>query len=257
RGRAEEEAARFLPGQPFRLRHALMSLSAGELAVAAVVGLVPPDARRLGEHRVTARAHPRVVGPPPVAVDDDLVADPHVLYVAAGGPDDAGAVAAAGVEVLGLPRLLALADHVEWRAQRRPDVVVVDPRRHHVDQRLVGAEGRRWDDLAPPRLARRTEAVLAHDVRVHALRHFAEGRSLAEIVQVSHVASGVCHVRRRTWQTPEATWLTCTISASDRPSAKCRSACTRTSCARTASVRRARRGGARSSQRRPSAPTRR
>src|SRR5207247_1806675 len=126
RGRAEEEAARFLPGQPFRLRHALMSLSAGELAVAAVVGLVPPDARRLGEHRVTARAHPRVVGPPPAAVDDDLVADPHVLYVAAGGPDDAGAVAAAGVAVLGLPRLLALADHVEWRAQR-PTVGEVHP----------------------------------------------------------------------------------------------------------------------------------
>src|SRR2546427_8635317 len=35
----------------------------------------------------------------------------------------AGAVAAAGVEVLGLARLLALADHVERRAQRRPDVV--------------------------------------------------------------------------------------------------------------------------------------
>src|SRR5213079_3659197 len=139
---------------------------------------------RLGEHRVTARAHPRVVGPPPAAVDDDLVADPHVLYVAAGGPDDAGAVAAAGVEVLGLPRLLALADHVEWRAQRRPDVVVVDPRRHHVDQRLVGAEGRRWDDLAPPRLARRTKSVLSQEVGVHAIRHFDVGRWTAGIVRV-------------------------------------------------------------------------
>jgi len=197
RGSAEEEAARRLPGQALRLRNTLMGLAAGKLAVAAIVGLIAPDARRFGEHRVPARAHPRVVGSPPAAVDDDLVADPRVLDVAADGPDDAGAVAAAGVEVLGLARLLALADHVERRAQRRPDVVVVDPRRHHVDQHFVGAEGRRRDDLAPPRLARRAETVLPHDVRVHARRHVADGRSLAEIVQVSHVAPPVRRSPRR------------------------------------------------------------
>src|SRR2546422_8475192 len=58
-------------------------------------------------------------------------------------------------------------------------------RSHHVDQHLVGAEGRRRDNLALPRLARRAEAVLPHDVRVHARRHVADGRSLAEIVQRS------------------------------------------------------------------------
>src|SRR2546426_11362527 len=61
--------------------------------------------------------------------------------------------------------------------------------------------------------------------------------------------------RRGDRRTGGATWLTCTISASDRPSATCRRACTRTSCGRTVSARRARRGGARSSRRRPSAPT--
>src|SRR5439155_1442208 len=57
RGSAEEEAARRLPGQPLRLRNTLMGLAAGKLAVAAIVGLIAPDARRFGEHRVPARAH--------------------------------------------------------------------------------------------------------------------------------------------------------------------------------------------------------
>src|SRR5437773_626044 len=168
-----------------------MGLAAGELAVAAIVGLIAPDARALGEHRVLARAHPWVVGSPPAAVDDHRVADRDVRHVTTDGPDDARAVAAAGVEILGLARPLTLADHVERRAERGPDVVVVDPRRHHVDQHLVGADRRRRDGLAPPGIARRAEPALPHDVRVHALRHLAHPRSLAEIVQVCHVASGV------------------------------------------------------------------
>src|SRR3989449_11779551 len=111
---------------------------------------VPPDASALREHRVLARAPPWIVGPPPAAVDDHLVADLDVLHVAADGPDDARAIAPASVELFGLTRLLALADHIERRAQRGPDVVVVDPRGHHVDQHLVGADRRRRDDLAPP-----------------------------------------------------------------------------------------------------------
>src|SRR3989441_12076269 len=105
-----------------------MGLAAGELAVAAVVGLIPPDASALREHRVLARAHPWIVGPPPAAVDDHLVADLDVLHLAAHSPDAARAVAPAGVEILGVARLLALADHIERRAQRRRDGVPVDPR---------------------------------------------------------------------------------------------------------------------------------
>src|SRR5262249_5119543 len=100
--RAEQVAARFFPGEPLRLGHALVSLAARELAEAPVVGLVTPDARALGEHRVLARAHPRVVGAPPAAVHDHLIADLDVLHVLPECPHDAGAVAAAGVEVLGL-----------------------------------------------------------------------------------------------------------------------------------------------------------
>src|SRR4029077_13318639 len=51
-GGTEQEAAGRLPGELLRLGDALVPLGAGELAVAAVVGLVAPDPRRLGEHRV-------------------------------------------------------------------------------------------------------------------------------------------------------------------------------------------------------------
>src|SRR5205814_5633461 len=114
RGRAaEEEAAGLFPAEPRGLRHALMRLRARELAVAAVVRLVAPDARRLREHRVLAALHPRIVGLPPAGVDDHFVPDLDVLHVLADGPHDPRAVAAAGVEVFGLARLHPFADDVE------------------------------------------------------------------------------------------------------------------------------------------------
>src|SRR2546428_5562704 len=183
---AEQKAARFLPGQALRLCNALMGLAAGELAEASVVGLVAPDARALGEHRVLARAHPGVVGAPPATVHDHFITDPDAFHVPPDGPDDSRAVAAAGVKVLGLARPLALGDHVERRPQGRPDVVVVDARGPDVDQHLVRTERRRRDDLVPPGIARLTEAVLSNEVRVHPRRDLAEWRSLSELAKVGH-----------------------------------------------------------------------
>src|SRR5712691_10013926 len=136
-----------------------MRLGAGELAVAAVVGLVAPDPRALGEHGVFAGEDPGVIGPPPAAVYDDLVADLDVLYVLAGGPHDTRAVAAARVEILGLPQLLALGNDVEGLAEGGPDIVVVDAGGHHVDQHLVGPDARRGNDLPFPRISRLPKAV--------------------------------------------------------------------------------------------------
>src|SRR5712691_3534551 len=163
-----------------------MRLGAGELAVAAVVGLVPPDPRALGEHGVLAGEHPGVIGPPPAAVNDDLVADLDVLDVFAGGPHDARAIAAAGVEVFGLAQLLALGDDVEGLAESGPDIVVVDAGGHHVDQHLVGPDGRRGNGLSLPRIPRLTETVLPDEIRVHPRRHFAERRLLADVVEICH-----------------------------------------------------------------------
>ena len=185
-GGAEQEAARRLPRETLRLGDALVRLGAGELAVAAVVRLVAPDAGGLGEHRILAGQHPRVVGSPPPAVHDDLVADLDVLDVLADCPHDAGAVAAAGVEVLRLAQLQALRDDVERLAQRGPHVVVVDARGHHVDQHLVGADGRRRQHLALPRVARLAEAVLPDRERVHPLRDVSERRLVTQVVEICH-----------------------------------------------------------------------
>src|ERR1700730_7838790 len=163
-----------------------MRLGAGELAVAAVVGLVTPDPRALGEHGVLAGEHPGVIGPPPPAVNDDLVADLDVLHVLARGPHDTRAVAAARVEVLGLAQPLALGDDVEGLAESGPDIVVVDAGGHHVDQHLVGPDSRRGNDLPLPRIPRLTETVLPDEVRVHPRRHFAERRLLADVVEICH-----------------------------------------------------------------------
>src|SRR6266566_4314986 len=188
---AEQEAPGFFPGEAPGLGNALMGLAARELAEASVVGLVAPDACALGEHRVLARPDPWIVGAPPSAVHDDLVADLDVLHVASDGPDDSRAVAAPGVEVLRLARALALADHVERGAERGPDVVVVDARGHHVDQHLVRAGRRGGDDLATPGVAGLAEAVLADEIRVHPLGDFAERRPLTELAEVDHALNSL------------------------------------------------------------------
>src|SRR5262249_39147265 len=74
----------------------------------------------------------------------------------------------ARVEVLGLAQVLPLGDHVEGLAEGGPDVVVVDPGSHHVDEHLLGPDGGCRDDLALPGLAGLPEAVLPDEIGVHA-----------------------------------------------------------------------------------------
>ena len=70
-------------------------------------------------------------------MDDDLVAGLPVGDAGADLPDDAGRVGAADVvAVLGV---VAVAEDRDRLAERRPDVVEVDPRGHHADDHLEGA----------------------------------------------------------------------------------------------------------------------
>src|SRR5207247_5279291 len=97
---AEEKAPGLFPGEAPGLRHALVGLRSRELTERSVVRLVAPDARGLGQHRILARFHPRVVRPPPAAVDDDLVADLDVAPVLGHPPPHALPVTSLGLRVL-------------------------------------------------------------------------------------------------------------------------------------------------------------
>ena len=106
RGGADQHVrGRCRPGQAGRLGQQLMRLHERVLREAAPVGLVAPDPRARRDDRVAAGGDPRVGGIPHAAVRDDLVADADVVDALADRPDDAGGVAAADVEVLGLARL--------------------------------------------------------------------------------------------------------------------------------------------------------
>jgi len=102
-----------------------------------------------------------------VSPEDHLVSDRDVPDILAHRPHDAGAVAAARVEVLRLALPLTLGDDVERGAERCPDIVVVDARRHHVDEHLVRADARRGDHLTLPRVTGLAEAALTDDVGMH------------------------------------------------------------------------------------------
>ncbi len=188
-GGGDDEAAGVLPGQGGGLGVALVLVDQGVLRERAVVGLVAPGLEGLGPQRVGAQAD--VLGGlvPLGARHDDLVADLHVLDALADGPDDAGAVGAADVEVLGgAEHLLPHPDHVDRRAERRPHVVVVDAGGHDVHQHLAAARPGRVDDLGAKGLLRLSEAVLPNDRRIHPFRDFTERRNLSDFIQrLGHV----------------------------------------------------------------------
>ena len=80
--------------------------------------------------------------------------------------------------------LVHVADRRDRRAERGPDAVVVDAGRHHEDQHVVAVElpGRHHLDLhGRVGLA---VALLADGPGVHVLRHMAERRDLADLVEV-------------------------------------------------------------------------
>jgi hypothetical protein len=132
-------------------------------------------------------------------VHDDFVADLDVRDVLAHGIHDAGGVTAADVEgrliaavVAAGMRLVAGADDVDGDAQAGPHVVVVDARGHDVDEHLVVGDRRHVDDLLLERLLRRAEPLGADQPGVHLLGDLAQGRLLADLVDVlGHGASSL------------------------------------------------------------------
>src|SRR5919202_5137565 len=176
-GQRQRVAGRFLPGQVLRPRHELAGLDARELREGTVRRLVAPDALRGREHRVAAIAL-LVVAVVLVAVDHDLVADLPARDLRAHGPDDAGRVRARHV--------IGLLVHVVGRdrlAEPGPDAVVVDPGGHDEDQDLVGIDLPGRQHLHLHGLVGRPVALLADGPGVHALRHMAERRALARLVE--------------------------------------------------------------------------
>ena len=133
-GQRQRVGGALLPGQVLRPLHQLAVLHPAELGERAVGRLVAPDALRGREHRIAAVAF-LVVAVVLVAVDDDLVADLPALDLGPDRPDDARGVRAGDV--------VGILVHVERRdrfAERRPDAVVVDARRHHEDEHVVAVE---------------------------------------------------------------------------------------------------------------------
>ena len=177
-GERQRVAGRLFPGEMLRLRHQLARLHAAELRERAVRRLVAPDALRGREQRIAAIAF-LVVAVVLIAMDDDFVADLPALHLGADRPDDAGRIRARDV--------IRVLVHVERRdrlAEAGPDAVVIDARRHHEHEHFVVGDrpGRHHLDLH--RGFRRPVALLADRPGVHFLRHMAERRDFADVVEV-------------------------------------------------------------------------
>ena len=215
--RAQHIARRFLPGEVLGFREALVRLRPRELAVAAVVRLIAPDAGARRQHLVFAGKNPRVVRLPPAAVNHDLVTERDVRYLVADRPDNTSSVAAARVEIFGLALLLPVGDHVDRVAKRRPDVVVVDPRGHDVNEHVLGSDRRRGDHLALPGILGFVETVLTYDKSVHLMRHAPQGRTIAQIEKcllIRGAARQTIDHRQSSHLTPESA---APIAARSRP----------------------------------------
>ena len=191
RGERQRVAGALFPGQVLRPVHELLGLDPGELGEGAVRRLVAPDALGGREHRVAAVAF-LVVAVVLVAVDDDLVADLPVADLLADRPDDAAGVGPGDME-----RRLVDVEGRDRRAERSPDAVIVDARRHHEDQHFAAVQRRRLDDLDLHRAFRLAVALAPDRPGVHLLRHIAERRDLADLVEVLLLAAHQRIGRRR------------------------------------------------------------
>ena len=177
-GEGERVGGALLPCQVPGARHQLAVLHAAELGERAVGRLIAPDALRSREHRVAAVAF-LVVAVVLIAMDDDFVADLPALDLGADRPHDPGRVGPGDV----VGRLV----RVERRnrlAERGPDAVVIDPRRHHQHQHIVAVERPGRQDLNLHRAFGRSVPFLTDRPGVHGLRHMAERRNLADLVEI-------------------------------------------------------------------------
>ena len=150
-----------LPRQVRGLAQELLGLDLAELREGAPRGLVAPDLLGGGGERVQAVDLDVLVGGL-VAVDHDLVAGLPARDALADLPDDAGGVRAADVVVL-----LAVAEDGDGLAERRPDVVEVDPGRHDADDHLERAGLGHRHLLELEGVQRLPEALLADDPGGH------------------------------------------------------------------------------------------
>ena len=177
-GQRQGVAGGLFPGQVLGAGHQLLGLDAGELREGAVGRLVAPDALGRRIHRVAPVAF-LVVAVVLVAVDDDLVADLPVADLVAHLPDDPR-----GVRARDVVRLLVDVEHADRHAEPGPDAVVVDARRHHQDQHLVAVDLPGVHDLDLHRLVGLALALAPDRPGIHLPGHVAEGRHLADFVQV-------------------------------------------------------------------------
>ena len=115
---------------------------------------------------------------------DHFVAHLDVGDVLAHCVDNAGRIATANVEILGLAGLVASADHIDGNTHSRPDVVVVDYCRHHVNEDLVVGNRRRIHYFLLERCCRLAKALGANQPGVHLFRNFAQGRPITHFVKL-------------------------------------------------------------------------
>ena len=161
-----------------------MGLHFRELREAPPVRFVAPDSVGGGYDRVSTGFDERLVHVPHPAVEYDVLADMDVGDALANGPDDSRRVTATDVEIGWIAVELLHLHHVERHAKRGPDVVVVDARGHDVDEHLIGRELRNVYDFHLKGFHRRAEPRRANQAGMHVARHVAQGRRLADLVEV-------------------------------------------------------------------------
>ena len=100
-------------------------------------------------------------------MDDDFITNRDLSDLIADSPNDARAVAAAGVKILWLTLLLTFGDNVNRITEGRSNVVVVDPRGHDVDEYILRPHSGCRYHLTLPRFIGFAKAVLADNKGVH------------------------------------------------------------------------------------------
>ena len=112
-------------------------------------------------------------------MDDDLVADLPALHLGADRVDNAGRIRSGDV----VGQFVNVEDG-DRCAEAGPDAVIVDAGRHHENEHLVTVDLPGRYDLDLHRLLGRAVPLAADRPGIHVLRHMAERRDLAHLVEI-------------------------------------------------------------------------
>ena len=146
----------------FRFFLNLMRLSLCELTIRTIVRLITPNTNARRKHWILSRKHPSIIRLPPTRMNHNFISYFHIRDFLTNGPNNARGIGTTGMKILRLSFFLTILDNVNRKTKRRPNVIIVYTRCHHINQYVLRPNCWRIDDFSLPCFTWLSKPVLSN-----------------------------------------------------------------------------------------------